>query len=64
MGKTGVHGANDDTGHSDTARRVLIFLRTLNIASPLIKGSCCEDETRVALVHTLPVDRSECALRR
>ncbi|KAH7923530.1 hypothetical protein BV22DRAFT_1036236, partial [Leucogyrophana mollusca] len=51
-----VHGAK-----KRAARGMLIFLHTLNIALPLVNGSSCEDETRVTLVHTLPVDKSECA---
>ncbi|KAH7924897.1 hypothetical protein BV22DRAFT_1034687, partial [Leucogyrophana mollusca] len=53
----GVHGAK-----KRAARGMLIFLRTLNIASLLVNGSSCEDETRVTLVHILPVYRSEYAL--
>ncbi|KAH7924023.1 hypothetical protein BV22DRAFT_1035699, partial [Leucogyrophana mollusca] len=50
--------------HSDSkraVRRLLIFPHTLNIASPLVNESSCEDETRLTLVHTLPVDISEYA---
>ncbi|KAH7918348.1 hypothetical protein BV22DRAFT_1041812 [Leucogyrophana mollusca] len=56
MENKGVHSAK-----KRAARRMLILLNTLNIASPLVNGSSCEDETRVTLVHNIPVDRSEYA---